>query len=233
MSHHTNIVRIIGVYNALEELKDSVVFVGGATVSLYADKPEQADVRVTDDIDVLIEIGTYSEYATLQEKLMLLKFELDTDSKIICRYKYQGLIVDIMPTAEHILGFSNKWYRDGFANIMRYQADEYTQVNIFKPAYFLASKLEAFNSRGNNDGRTSHDFEDIIFLLDNRQSIWEDLKNASNDVKRYLKIEFERLIAMPFFEEWVTAHLEYNTSVIRGKKIMDALIELVSYDAIA
>ena len=31
MSHHTNIVRIKAVANALNELKEKVVFVGGAT----------------------------------------------------------------------------------------------------------------------------------------------------------------------------------------------------------
>ncbi len=227
MSHHTNIVRIIGVYNALEELKDSVVFVGGATVSLYADKPEEADVRFTDDIDVLIEIGSYNEYAKLQEKLMKLGFELAADSKVICRYKYQGLIVDIMPTDDNVLGFSNRWYKDGFANIIRYQADERTQVNIFKPPYFIACKLEAFKSRGNDDGRTSQDFEDIVFVLDNRKTIWEEIKNADNELKNYLNEEFRKLLAHPYFEEWISAHLEYKTAAIRGMKIIDALSEFV------
>jgi len=33
-----NMTRIKAVYNALEELKHKVVFVGGAVVSLYADR---------------------------------------------------------------------------------------------------------------------------------------------------------------------------------------------------
>lgn len=39
MSHRENVVRIKVVYDALEELGREVVFVGGATVSLYADRP--------------------------------------------------------------------------------------------------------------------------------------------------------------------------------------------------
>ncbi len=38
MSHQTNITRIRAVSNALGDLRDQVVFVGGATVSLYADR---------------------------------------------------------------------------------------------------------------------------------------------------------------------------------------------------
>ena len=49
MSHRENITRIKAVYNALEELADQVVFVGGATVSLYGERPA-GEVRPTDDV---------------------------------------------------------------------------------------------------------------------------------------------------------------------------------------
>ena len=41
-------------------------------------------------------------------------FENDTESKVICRYKIQGIIVDIMPTGKDVLNFTNRWYIDGF-----------------------------------------------------------------------------------------------------------------------
>ncbi len=37
---------------------------------------------------------------------------------------------------------------------------------------FLATKFEAFKDRG-GDYRTSHDFEDIVYVLDNRTTIVE------------------------------------------------------------
>lgn len=55
MSHHINITRIKSVYNALGDLKDKVVFVGGATVSLYADSVSE-EIRPTEDIDIIVEI---------------------------------------------------------------------------------------------------------------------------------------------------------------------------------
>lgn len=85
MSHRINLVRIKGVYNALEELKETIAFVGGATVSLYVDRPEQADVRITDDVDVLMEIGSYGEYVRIQEKLAAIGFHVDTEAKVTCR----------------------------------------------------------------------------------------------------------------------------------------------------
>jgi predicted nucleotidyltransferase len=76
-----------------------------------------------------------------------------------------------MPTDETVLGFSNKWYASGFKQAIDFVIDDTCTVKIFTAAYFMASKLEAFKSRGNNDGRTSTDFEDIIFVLNTRNAI--------------------------------------------------------------
>jgi predicted nucleotidyltransferase len=215
------------VYNALGELKDSVAFVGGATVSLYADKPEQADVRPTEDIDVLIEIGTYMEYTKLQDYLNKLGFELDTEAAVICRYKYQGLTVDVMPTDENVLGFSNRWYKKGFEHIIKYQVDDQVKVNIFSSPYFIASKLEAFNGRGRKDGRTSQDFEDIVFVLDNRKSIWAEMQDADVEVRSCLMEEWAGLLRIPYHEEWISAHLEYETAYVRARSIITSMRSFV------
>ncbi|MDQ1085576.1 hypothetical protein [Siphonobacter sp. SORGH_AS_1065] len=68
MSHQQNITRIKAVYLALEELGDEVLFVGGATVSLYKDRPAE-EIRPTNDVDILIELAHCNEYATIEEKL--------------------------------------------------------------------------------------------------------------------------------------------------------------------
>lgn len=227
MSHYINLARIKGVYNALEELNETVAFVGGATVSLYVDRPEQADVRPTNDIDVLIEIGSYGEYVRIQEKLTAIGFNVDPEAKITCRYKYQGLTVDIMATDEKVLGFSNKWYNEGFSNLMSYQIDERTAVNIFSPPYFIASKLEAYKGRGNNDGRTSQDFEDIVFVLDNRKTIWQELSASGQELKSYLKEEWQSLLRKRNIEEWLSVHLEYETAAARTKLIMNEMKKFV------
>jgi len=65
MDYHTNIIRIKAVANALDSLKEKVVFVGGATVSLYANRPV-LEIRPTDDVDVIIEILNYRERAGLE-----------------------------------------------------------------------------------------------------------------------------------------------------------------------
>ena len=212
MNHtHENIVRIKAVHNLLAELKDKVVFVGGATVSLYAQR-ETTAIRETKDVDILVEIASTWDYADIEEQLRKIGFQNDPDSTFVGRYLHQGLIIDLMATEENILGFSNKWYKEGFQTAINYEIDEQHVVKIFDPPYFVAAKLEAFKSRGNGDGRTSQDFEDIVFILENRQSVWEEMENAAEPVKSYLKEAFSSLHKNPYIEEWIGSHAGFYSS---------------------
>ena len=177
MSHQTNITRIRSVSNALGDLRDKVVFVGGATVSLYADRIA-LEVRPTDDVDIIVEIATRWQFAEIEEQLRKAGFKNDTTGKFLGRYLLEGFIVDVMPINEEILGFSNKWYADGYRTAIEYSIDDLHPVKIFTAPYFVASKLEAFQNRGRGDGRTSRDFEDIVFVLENRRSVWQEMKAA-------------------------------------------------------
>lgn len=122
---HENLVRMKAVSLILKDLEQQFVFVGGATVSLYATDPELADeVRPTDDVDVIVELATYGGYADLDEKLRSLGFSNDVASGVICRYKIKGIVVDVMPTETNVMGFSNKWYPEGFQNAIDYNLEE-------------------------------------------------------------------------------------------------------------
>lgn len=213
MSHRSNIVRIKAVNYALGDLRDEVVFVGGATVSLYADRKAE-EVRPTDDIDILIELWAYKDYAAIEERLRQMGFANDIESGVFCRYKVEGITVDVMATGEDVLGFSNKWYPEGYTNALDYVIDEEHTIKIFSAPYFIATKLEAFKSptrKDNNNGIYSTDFEDIIFVLENRSAIWDELETAPKTVRNYLKNEFQQLLLNPLFEEWVDAHAGYGS----------------------
>lgn len=88
MSHRENITRIKAVYLALEELATEVVFVGGATVSLYSTRPE-TETRPTDDVDIVVEIMHYKDYVAIEERLRSKGFVNDVASGVICRYIIQ------------------------------------------------------------------------------------------------------------------------------------------------
>lgn len=224
MSHEINITRIKALYNALGELKDKVVFVGGATLSLYADRAAP-EVRETKDVDILVEINSRLGFYEIDKKLLGLGFKNDTDSKFVGRYLLSELILDVMTTDEKVLGFSNKWYIEGFKTSIDYMIDNKHKVKIFTPPYFIASKIEAFKNRGENDGRISKDFEDIVFILENRSTIWEEMKVAEPLLKEYLLNEFNDFRNNPYIEEWISS----NSSVYSPPSVYFIMEDMKSF----
>lgn len=101
MSHHINVTRIKAVNNALGELRDEVVFVGSATVSLYADTASQEN-RPTEDIDIVVEIWAHKDYFEIDDRLRKLGFINDQESGIICRYGVDGLFKSALLSCKQI-----------------------------------------------------------------------------------------------------------------------------------
>lgn len=121
----TNIEMLQTVANGLEELKEEVVFVGGVVAELYADNPAASDIRPTKDVDCVIELKSRIEHARLEENLRSKGFTHDTSKDApICRMIYKGIKVDVMPTDEKILGFSNSWYGEGIESALPYGSGE-------------------------------------------------------------------------------------------------------------
>jgi hypothetical protein len=126
-----------------------------------------------------------------------------------------------MPTDPSILGFSNKWYLQGVKAAILHKMDSESPIQIFTSPYFIASKLEAFKTRGQEDLYGSHDFEDIVFVLDHRDEIEGELINADKEVKVFLKEEFSKLLKNRSFEEALLGHVEQDEQIQRKKRIIE------------
>ena len=86
------------VAEALKDIKQHVVFVGGAVVSLYTDDPAADEIRPTQDIDMAINIVNLLHWEKIQEQLATLGFHPDPFGHSICSYRYKDILVDIMAT---------------------------------------------------------------------------------------------------------------------------------------
>ena len=53
----------------------------------------------------------------------------------------------------------------------------------------MASKIEAYEQRGASDKRLSADFEDIVYVLENRPEIVEEVVASRSDIRDYI-VEF-------------------------------------------
>lgn len=202
---------------ALKELKDQMIFVGGSVVNLYVDDEAAEEVRQTDDIDVTINLINYSAWVQMQERLAELGFSPYPGGHSICSYLYKGIPVDIMTSEEDSSGGGNEWYKIGYENLWNKKVREET-INILSAPCFLATKFKAFNNRS-GDYRASHDFEDIIYVINNRTTIIEEIENDHPEIKQFLKEEFTKVYENLSFEEIILYHLieEERVPIIKEK----------------
>lgn len=200
-----NIATVAEIAVALKELKDKMVFIGGAVISVYTDDPSADEIRPTADVDLTINLINFTIWTQMQERLAELGFSPDPEGHAICSYVYKGISVDIMPAEDGPLGPSNSWYKIGFENLWTTKVKN-QEISILSAPCFLATKFEAFKNRG-TDYRTSHDFEDIIYVLDNRTTIVDEIEIDFPEIKQFLKEEFKRIYTHLSFEEIITCHI--------------------------
>jgi len=107
-------------------------------------------------------------------------------------FNLDDILIDVMGTTPVGWAPANPWFEQGFDNMEKIDIDG-TIINIMPLPYFLASKFVAHNDRGGNDPRFSHDFEDIIYILDNRTDWHQIIKASQGEVKEYLIEQFHQI----------------------------------------
>jgi len=221
-----NIQAIKKIARALDELHDRVVYVGGAVVSLYVNDPGADDVRPTKDVDIGLEISSLIELEELRQNLTSKGFIQTAEDDVRCRFRYEDIKVDVMTTEEIDWAQTNEWFKPGFKHLDETTIED-VHIKILSLSYFLASKFSAFHDRGGHDPRTSHDFEDIIYILDNRDNLAETVLKSPDDVKHYLKSEFSAILENSELQEAVLGNLSYDIRKERFNMIIKKLHEIV------
>lgn len=211
---------------ALGAMNERVVYVGGATVSLYINDPAADDVRPTKDVDISLAIASLGELEAIREELIRKGFKQTPEDDVICRFRYEDIKVDVMSTKAVGWAPANPWFVPGFAQKETVTIED-QQIQILPLPYFLASKFTAFNDRGAKEPRTSHDFEDIVYVLDNRTDIVEQLIQSPEDVRSYLKEQLENILDNRVIQEAILGNLFYETREERNKRIMDSIKQIV------
>lgn len=223
-THRTNIELIKTVANRLGPLIDKVVFLGGAATGLLITDTAAPDVRPTLDVDVIVEISTRLDYYKLEESLRALGFKPDQDEGApICRWIIDRIKVDVMPTDEKILGFSNRWYRPAIKDATEMELPGGIKIHMVTSPYFLATKIEAFYGRGKEDYMASHDMEDIIALIDGRPEVIDEIRSSTPELRTYLAETFQSFLKDERFLESLPGHLppdqasQGRVAVVKGR----------------
>ncbi len=171
---------LLGVAEALGDLRDELVFVGGCAPGMLLTDPAASGIRPTQDVDaVAAQATTRIEFHRLQERLAERGFAPDASSDVICRWRHResGNIFDLMPTDESILGFTNRWYAEAIRTATNLELAQGVSINLISAPAFIATKLEAFIGRGQRD-IYSHDLEDILVVVDGRPELVDEMRVA-------------------------------------------------------
>jgi predicted nucleotidyltransferase len=208
--------------SALGILTQELVLVGGCAVGLLITDPARTPVRQTVDVDLVAEVTTLASYHELGEKLRKRGFsERPTDS-VICRWAKGTLVIDVMPTDEKVLGFTNAWYTPAVLHAQVHSLPSGQKIRLITSPYFLATKLESFASRANGD-YTHHDMEDIVTVIDGRVGIMDEVLRSHQNVRNFLMDEIEALLADSSFIDRLPWLLNPNDLDARRTEVLSRM----------
>jgi hypothetical protein len=210
------------IAQALGALNEKAVYVGGAIVSFYIDDPSAEDVRPTKDIDISMEIASLSKLEQIREELNRKGFYQSSEDNVICRFRYEDIKVDVMSTKAVGWAPANPWFEPGYQHLISFAMDD-VEIRCLSLPYYLATKFTAFYDRGISDPRTSHDFEDIVYLLNYTTDWLTQIITSDDEVKQYLIKCFSDILMDSAKQEAILGNLFHEEQDYRFSKIINQL----------
>ncbi len=211
----------------LVDVPQKFAFLGGSVLSLLITDLDVDAIRVTKDVDIMMDIRSRNEYHRADEMLEKLGFKHDTrEDAPICRWIYEGVTVDVLPIHEDVLGWNSKWFDEALATAEKHLIGN-RQIRVVSAPYFVALKVEAFEDRGKHDFLMSSDFEDIICLFNGRASIVEEIA-ACVELKGFLANRFTEYLKSPDLENAVEGFVQTELQPDMRKQLILERFKLVA-----
>ncbi len=195
-----NLPHLRQVAEALGDLREQVVFIGGAVAGLLVTDPLADSVRATRDVDAVVSANR-ALFHRIEASVATRGFARDVSSDVICRWvhKASGVLFDLMPVQPDVLGFSNRWYPYAVETAVPVDLGNGVTIRLVSAVAFVATKLEAFAGRGGGDFLSSHDLEDVLNIVDGREELASEMAAAPADVRQAVAAAFGPLLASPDF----------------------------------
>ncbi len=191
-----NLPHLRRIADALGDLRERVVFIGGAVAGLLVTDPLADPVRATRDVDAVVN-ASRTLFRRMEKAVSLRGFTRDVHSDVICRWVHResGLLFDLMPVHSDVLGFANRWYPHAVESAEPVDLGEGLTIRLVSSVAFVATKLEAFVDRGRGDFMSSHDLEDVLNIVDGREELARELAAAPLALREFVAATFRRLLA--------------------------------------
>ncbi len=179
------------------------VFTGGGIVSMLITDPEAPQALFTKDVDLVLEIASHPEFFAMEKALEGVGFRRphDEEAEMMVSWEWEGVRVDSLPHRSIQFMPHNRW----FVFLMK----DAEQVEVLpgcrawraSAPCFLATKFEAFFSRGMNNFLKSKDIGDILAVVNGRSELLQEIQQAVPDVRGFLRQKFGWLLEQRHFME--------------------------------
>jgi predicted nucleotidyltransferase len=229
-THDPNLERVELVAAALGALREQLVFVGGCAAGLLMNEPGATPIRATLDVDLVVRVTALTQYHKLEERFTRLGFKRDmsTDAPI-CRWKYRGIEVDLMPADREVLGFSNKWYPLAIDTAQQVTLPSGIVIRLISGPAFIATKFEAFSDRGKGDLLASHDLEDIVNVIASRTHMLDEIAQSPADLRAYLADRCRDLLAIPDFGNYLPGLIQDDSYGEQTDEVLERLRTITQF----
>jgi hypothetical protein len=195
-----NLPILIAVAQALGDLRESFVFVGGCATGLLLTARRAQVIRATQDVDVVVQVASLAKYHEIERAVQSRGFKHDLSPEApICRWIKDGVKLDLMPSEPGILGFHNRWYPMAVKTAKRVKLPGGIEIKLII--------APAFHGRGESDYLASHDLEDLVTVIDGRLELIEEIQHAEEELQRYLASEINKLLTSADFRQALSGHL--------------------------
>lgn len=213
----------------LSKMPYGFAFIGGSALSLLVTRRGVSDIRVSKDVDVIVDAETKIEYSKIEEYVRKLGFKNDTSEDApICRWVYMDMKIDLLPVNEDVFRLPSKWFPEAFDSASANNACK-KGFNVVSAPYFVALKVEAFEERGEKNFLFSQDFEDVICIFHGRNGLVDEIL-LDRKLAPYLSEKFRGYLADPRLREAVEGFVCNEKNPERQcRRVMDEMTRLARW----
>ena len=130
-------------------------------------------------------------------------------------------MVDFIPDRpNHLVKNTNRWFLPLVQSAERFEVLPGRFLWRASAPCFLATKFEAFHSRGGGDFLGSKDIEDIVAVIDGRPEIIGEIADAPYDVRRFVMANAAALLGSSNFMECLPRHVaDDGREIVVGRRL--------------
>lgn len=202
-----DVLRLVSVARDLGDLRERVVFIGGAVIPLLATEQVLGRIRATSDVDAIAATRSYADADALAGAMRGARFTPDVGGAHLHRWRSpHGVIFDLVPAGRHAGGTGSAVDLAVLASPLVTMANQ-IRIRHAGPAAMVALKWHAYRDRGDGQPIYSHDVQDMVALLAERPQLVAECQEAPPPIGRSAMAALQALAQDPDLDDILAAHL--------------------------